>query len=219
MTFIVLEGIDGAGTTTQAERLAEWLRSLGKGVVLTREPTDGPIGRLLRTALGGALTDAEGGRVELDWAAMALLFAADRLDHIRREIEPALSRGDVVISDRYDLSSLVYQSATCPEGESASAWLAQLNLRARRPDLTLVLDIPPEIAEERRKARAEAPEIFEEAALQRRLAGFYKRARDFLPQDRIEVVCGAGTMEQVAERLRKAVTNLPEFGKLTEPGG
>src|SRR5690606_1380005 len=144
---IVLEGIDGAGTTTQAERLAELLRGWGKSVVLTREPTSGPIGRLLRTTLGGGLTDAEGERVDLDWAAMALLFAADRLDHVRREIEPALLRGEVVISDRYDLSSLVYQSATCPEGASATPWLTQLNARARRPDLTLVLDIPPEVAE------------------------------------------------------------------------
>lgn len=218
MTFIVLEGIDGSGTTTQAAILAEELRAAGREIVLTREPTVGPIGRFLRQALSGQLTGADGERVDLEWSAMALLFSADRLDHLEREIEPALSRDAVVISDRYDLSSLIYQSATCPEGEAALPWLRELNGRARRPDLTLVLDVSPEVAEERRRARADAPEIFEKAALQRRLAQLYKRSTEFVPQDRLRLLPGDGSLADVAREIERAVRELPEFGNNAPAG-
>jgi dTMP kinase len=122
-------------------------------------------------------------RPRLDWASLALLFAADRLDHVAREIEPALARGVCVISDRYDLSSLIYQSATAPVGDEVLPWIRALNLRARRPDLTLVLDISAEVAAERRKARGGEAELFEELELQRRLAGLYAQAERFVPGD------------------------------------
>lgn len=218
MTFIVLEGIDGSGTTTQAATLAEKLRAGGREVLLTREPTEGPIGRFLRQALIGKLVGAEGQRIDLKWSAMALLFAADRVDHLEREIEPALGRGAVVISDRYDLSSLIYQSATCPEGENALPWLRELNGRARRPDLTLVLDVSPEVAEGRRRARALDPELFEKADLQRRLAELYKRSTDFVPQDRLRLLPGNGSVHDVAREIEHAVRDLPEFGNKTLGG-
>jgi dTMP kinase len=218
VTFIVLEGIDGSGTTTQAATLADKLRAQGREVVLTREPTTGPVGRFLRQALSGKLTAGDGAPAELGWSALALLFSADRLDHLEREIEPALSRGALVISDRYDLSSLIYQSATCPEGEAAVPWLRELNARARRPDLTLVLDVSPEVAEKRRSARASEPEIFEKAELQRRLAGLYKRSAAFVPEDRIELLPGDGGLDEVAQAIEQAVQNLPEFGKKAPVG-
>lgn len=218
MTFIVLEGIDGSGTTTQAHTLAERLRTEGREVVLTCEPTAGPVGRFLRQALSGKLIGADGERVDLEWSAMALLFSADRLDHLEREIEPALLRGALVISDRYDLSSLIYQSATCPEGEAAVPWLRALNSRARRPDLTLVLDVSPDVAEKRRHARAGEPEIFEKKELQRRLARLYKRSAEFVPQDRLELLPGDGGPSEIAREIERAVRNLPEFGK-SAPGG
>lgn len=218
MTFIVLEGIDGSGTTTQAATLTLSLRALGYEVVLTREPTSGPVGRFLRQALMGKLTGSDGERVDLEWSAMALLFSADRLDHLEREIEPALKRGALVISDRYDLSSLIYQSATCPEGEAAVPWLRELNSRARRPDLTLVLDVSPEVAETRREARASEPEIFEKKELQRRLSLLYKRAADFVPRDRLVLLPGDGSLSEVARAIEGAVRNLPEFAR-SGPGG
>src|SRR4051812_35922446 len=98
--LIALEGVDGAGTTTQAQRLAVLL---GARAHVTREPSGGPLGQLLRQLLSGAHAD-------LDPAAVALLFAADRLDHLSREVEPALARGQHVITDRYLLSSLAYQT-------------------------------------------------------------------------------------------------------------
>lgn len=213
MTFIVLEGIDGSGTTTQAAMLAEKLRALGREVVLTREPTAGPVGRFLRLALAGKLTDQEGAPTELDWSAMALLFSADRLDHLKREIDPALGRGAVVVSDRYDLSSLIYQSATCPDGEAVLPWLRSLNARARRPDLTLVLDVSADVAEERRRSRASEPEIFEKAELQRRLSQLYKRAAEFVSGDTLKLLPGDGDVAEVAALIEREVRNLPEFGR------
>src|SRR5262249_6124956 len=102
--FIVLEGIDGAGTTTQRERLAAWLRSLGRSVHPTAEPPSGPSRSLIRTVLNPASGP-------FDKHAMALLFAADRRDHLHREVEPQLAAGAIVLSDRYLLSSLAYQTA------------------------------------------------------------------------------------------------------------
>lgn len=216
--FIVLEGIDGAGTTTQAELLKDRLVTYGRRVVLTREPTRGPVGRFLRQALGGKLQE-EGQPVELGWDSMALLFAADRMDHLRREVLPELSRGAVVISDRYDLSSVIYQSATCPEGEQAIPWLLALNERACRPDLTLVLDIDPDAAALRREARGEESEIYERGDLQRKLRDLYKSAQELLPADRIALLSGEGSREDVAARIFGALVAHPEFGRFVPSGG
>src|SRR5262249_6595884 len=120
--FIVIEGIDGAGTTTQTHLLTEWLRQRGRPAHATREPSDRPVRRVLREILGGA-------HAPVDGSTMALLFAADRMDHLAREIEPALARGAVVVSDRYYHSSLAYQAE-----ESEQGFVEMLNQRARRPD-------------------------------------------------------------------------------------
>ena len=114
--FVVLEGMDGAGTTTQAARLAEALRARGVHVRLTREPSDGPIGMMVRQVLTGRIV-SPAGRAP-GWATMALLFAADRMDHVESEIEPFLLAGGTVISDRYDASSLAYQSVISGRGGS-----------------------------------------------------------------------------------------------------
>lgn len=167
--FIVLEGIDGSGTTTQRVRVAERLRARGHEVHETREPSDGPIGTLTR----GLLAEIPGRPRTVDAAALALLFAADRLEHLAREIEPALARGAVVLCDRYVVSSWVYQSLDCD-----SAWVTALNEQARWPDLTLVLDIGPVAAMARVRARryasGEPLERFDDAAAQHRIAAGYR---------------------------------------------
>lgn len=209
--LLVLEGIDGSGTTTQAELLAEKIERTGRRAHLTREPSTGPVGVFLRRALTHQLKGAGGEAVQLDWASMALLFSADRLDHLEREILPALARGEIVICDRYDLSGLIYQSATSPEGESALPWLRELNRKALRPALTLVLNVAPEVAERRRANRAGAEELFEKKELQRRLAASYLRAHEFLPEDRLVALNAEGSQSEVATLIQEALLKCPEF--------
>ncbi len=205
--LIVLEGIDGSGTTTQAERLSVRLTRQGRQVHATREPTAGPVGRFLRQALQNRLLDPDGRPVSLDWASMALLFAADRVDHDRREIAPALGAGKVVISDRYDLSSLLYQSFTSPLGAEALPWLATINGQVRRPDLTIVLVLPDEVAAERRRMRGGEPEIYEQTQLQRQLSEGYRNARAILPGDRIELVDAAQAIDVVETQICEIIAD------------
>jgi dTMP kinase len=205
--FLVLEGIDGAGTTTQVARLAERLRKDGGAPVrATREPSDGPIGSLVRQVLTGRIV-APQGRAP-GWATMALLFAADRMDHVESEIEPFLAAGGVLISDRYDASSLAYQSVSSGSGgEKAVEWIRSLNREAMRPDLTIVLDLAPDLAAERRASRGEAAQLYEQNEVQRALAAFYRDLAKHMPDDRIVVIDGAGTVEDVHRRIYEAYTS------------
>ena len=201
--FIVLEGIDGAGTTTQCGLLAKRLRQEGVSVRTTREPSDGPVGTTIRQILAGRIVGA-GGRAP-GWATMALLFAADRMDHVEAEIEPFLAQGGVIISDRYDASSLAYQSVSSGRGgESTVEWIRTLNKNARRPDVTIVLDVPAEVAVTRREARGDAAQLYEQNELQRALCVFYKDLQRHIPKDRVVVVDGAGTVEATAEKVYAA---------------
>jgi len=120
--LIVIEGLDGAGTTTQARRLVEHLNAKGTRAHLTREPSDGPVGRLIREMLVGshAIPGAT-----ISQGTFGLLFAADRLDHMQREVEPALAAGKLVVSDRWYHSSLAYQGTGADRD-----WIATLNARS-----------------------------------------------------------------------------------------
>jgi dTMP kinase len=166
MTLIVLEGLDGAGTTTQSRRLAEHLRATGRAVHLTREPSDGPIGRLIRELLTGqhAISDQA-----INQSTFGLLFAADRLDHLQREVEPQLAASAIVISDRWYHSSLAYQGTGADRD-----WIATLNARARRPDLTIFLQVRPEIAAQRRVAAGRVQELFEDMRMQQEVDAGYR---------------------------------------------
>jgi dTMP kinase len=201
--FVVIEGIDGAGTTTQVGRLVDRLRKKNIQVRGTREPSDGPVGTLIRQVLAGRVV-VPGGRAP-GWGTMALLFAADRVDHVEAEIEPALAVGAVVISDRYDASSLAYQSVTSGGGgDVAVKWIAEINRQARRPDLTVVLDVSADVAGARREARGEPSQLYEQNETQRALAVFYKDLARYLPQDRIVLIDASGTADQVEEAVYSA---------------
>lgn len=205
--FIVLEGIDGAGTTTQTARLAAALRAQGVPVRTTREPSDGPIGVLIRQVLSGRLVLPGGGAEALGWETLAALFAADRLDHNAAEITPLLRSNTTVISDRYDASSVAYQGVTAGD-PSVFAWILGLNARARRPDLTIVLDVSPAVAHERRAARASAAEIYDDPSLQARLAGFYRDIERHFPHDRIAHVNGDRDVDEVHRAVLAVVEAL-----------
>jgi dTMP kinase len=199
--FIVLDGIDGSGTTTQGQRLVVALEAAGVSARFTCEPSSGAIGRQIRQLLAAGAEDPSHA-----WDTLALLFAADRLDHLAREIRPALAAGVTVVCDRYDLSSLAYQSATAVAPEAAPGqgpldWIRALNQRALRPDLTVVLDVDPDVAETRRAARGQPAELFERRDLQRRLARLYARAEELVPGDRLLHVAADAPLAEVAARL------------------
>jgi dTMP kinase len=202
--FVVLEGIDGAGTTTQVARLVERLgKDGGAPVRATREPSDGPIGSLVRQVLTGRIVAPEGRAP--GWATMALLFAADRMDHVESEIEPFLAKGGVIISDRYDASSLAYQSVSSGSGgDEAVEWIRSLNVQAMRPDLTIVLDLVAELAAERRGSRGEAAQLYEQNEVQHALSVFYRDLAKHMPDDHIVVIDGAGTVDEVHRRIYEA---------------
>ena len=203
--FIVVEGIDGAGTTTQARRLGERLKGSGRRVHVTAEPSGGPIGALVRQVLSGRLRGrAPAG--EFDAEALALLFAADRLDHARAEILPALEAGIDVISDRYTLSSLAYQALTT----GAPRWIGAINSRAPAPDVTLFLRVGHTVAFARRRSASHAREIFEEAEFQRRVARAYERAIKTLRRagQRVEILDGAAPPDGVSAAIDRVVGSL-----------
>jgi dTMP kinase len=197
--FIVLEGIDGAGTTTQTGLLVAALRASGLKAHGTREPSDGPIGNMLRQVLTGRIQMPETKHTPR-WAELALLFSADRLDHLSAEVLPRLARGECVVSDRYDHSTIAYQSAFARD-EGAIAWLRELNRFARRPDITFVLDVSPAEARARREARAGARELFDDDDLQARLGAFYGQIDVHFPADNLVHIAADGGVEGIAAEL------------------
>jgi dTMP kinase len=193
--LIVLEGLDGAGTTTQAKRLVDYLQARGQRAHMTREPSDGPVGRLIREMLTGnhAIPDQQ-----IRQSTFGLLFAADRLDHLQREVEPQLAAGATVVSDRWYHSSLAYQGTGAERD-----WILSLNARARRPDLTIFLKVRPEIAAQRRVAAGRVQELFEDLRMQQDVDAGYRATITELTAagERIEVIDGELTADQVFKTI------------------
>jgi dTMP kinase len=202
--LLVLEGLDGAGTTTQSRLLGERLRAEGRPVHVTAEPSGGPVGALVRQVLTRRVAGRGGG--DFDPAALALLFAADRLDHHAVEIAPKLADGVDVVSDRYTLSSLAYQGLAVGD----AGWVEAVNARAPAADLTVFLRARPEVALRRRRAASLDREIFEVSTFQRRVAASYEEAIGLLRARGEEVVelDGEAPVEAVAEAVWAAVRRL-----------
>jgi dTMP kinase len=197
--FIVLEGLDGAGTTTQGRALKAWLEARGQRVDLSAEPTDGPLGRAIRQVLRGELQLGGAERERI----VALLFAADRLDHVGGRLEPLLAQGVRCISDRYLPSSLAYQAAFCPV-----EWVRTLNRYAREPDLTLFLDVPPEVGLARvasRDGRQERYEVLDTLAAVRANYLEWLKGPHASP---VEVIDGTLPVDQVTRLVQGAVARL-----------
>lgn len=198
--FISLEGGEGTGKSTQVRLLAEWLRARAGEVVTTREPGGSPGAEAIRDLLVTGAPDRWSPETE------ALLMYAARRDHIERLIEPALSRGAWVVSDRFHDSTRAYQ-AMAGEGDSALVHaLEEHVLAGLRPDLTLVLDLPADIGLSRARARGGGEGRFEakgEEYHERLRQAFLEIAvRD---SDRCAVVDASGTLEEVGVRIAAVV--------------
>ncbi|MBI4719848.1 MAG: dTMP kinase [Chitinivibrionia bacterium] len=202
--FIVLEGLDGSGTTTQAKLLHSHLEHSGIRSCLTYEPTDGRAGKLIRDILSGKLRSAKtGSKVVLSERTLCLLFAADRLDHTEH-IGRERKRGAAIVCDRYILSSLAYQ--TLDPGISP-AWVIEVNAGCAKPDLTILLDVPVPECARRLKSRRGAPTIYEKRAVLEAIDSNYRAMIKPYRKEFGAVVAldGAGTVEAVFERIRESV--------------
>ncbi len=194
--MLTLEGPEGAGKSTQIELLAAWLRGLGLPVLQTREPGEGPIGAKIRQLILDPASDGLLPRTE------ALLYAADRAQHVESCLRPALERGEIVLCDRYADSTLAYQGF----GRGLDLdFLRQINRMATdglSPDLTILLDLPVEIGLERAGARAAADRMEQEKIdFHRRLAAGFLRLAAAEPE-RFRVVDASQAVEAVQEAIR-----------------
>lgn len=179
--LIVIEGIDGAGTTTQTEMLLQWLQRTGIPSLATREPSDGPVGVVARQHLGRKVDLASP-------EAEALAFAADRMDHVASEVAPALAKGITVVADRYYLSSLAYQALSCD-----LAWVREINRFALRPDLTVFLEVPVDVGVERFSGRTVLERFEDDRGELVRVVQRYEAAMAALRADGEEITVVDGT--------------------------
>ena len=197
--FITLEGGEGSGKSTQAKRLAAWLAGRGISVEVTREPGGSPRAEALRELLLRGVVARFGAEAE------ALLFAIARADHVAETIAPALDRGTWVISDRFLDSTWAYQG-TAGVGRERLEELERIAVGENRPDLTLVLDLPPETGLARMRSRRKTPDRFERDAAsvheRRRQAYLEIAAREPV---RCAILDASGDEEEVARAIRTLV--------------
>ncbi|MGA2308269.1 MAG: dTMP kinase [Candidatus Bathyarchaeia archaeon] len=185
--FICVEGLDGCGKTTQAKLLVRRLRR-SCDAIYTAEPSSGKIGRFIKKHwLHG---DKRGSGV-----VEALLFAADRFEHVENTVLPALKRGRIVVSDRYVYSSLAYQGATGLELE----WIERINEHAVRPDLAIFIDVEPETVVQRLKPRKS---VMENLETQRKVREVYV---EFVEKGELVRVDGSKSKGEVALDLATVV--------------
>jgi dTMP kinase len=210
--FVVLEGGDGSGKSTQAARLATWLRDQGLTVRETFEPGAGPTGAVLREVLLH-------GPEPIAPVAEALLMAADRAQHVATEIEPALARGEWVVCDRYVPSSLVYQGVVRGLGVDVAEELSAVAPAGLAPDIVVLLDVSDATADARRAEarraearRAEASRPGQRDRLEQESHAFHASVRaayrDLAPTRGWVVVDADGDVDHVAARVRDAVAPL-----------
>jgi dTMP kinase len=197
--FVTFEGVDGSGKSTQARLLADWLRSEGREVVLTREPGGTAVGEQIRELLLH-------GKGMAPWAEAAL-FAAARAQLVDEVIRPALARGADVVSDRYLDSSLAYQGVARGLGVERVLELNLLATSGLLPDRTFLLVLPPEDAAARRGDQPDRIEQEGSAFAEDVDRAYREIARVFAK--RVAVVDGGGNPEDIAETVRGQLRDLP----------
>ncbi|HAN32867.1 MAG TPA: dTMP kinase [Myxococcales bacterium] len=198
--FIVLEGIDGSGTTTQGDKIEARFKSLGHHICRTSEPSHGEFGVLLRRDLRGQTERRMNPR------QVALAFAADRLAHCEHEIAPALNKGHVVICDRYLGSSLTFQVVD-GEGDITSDWLRSINQPILVPDMTLLIDCPVEIAMQRIVSRGKPFERYEVEKTLRAVRERYLEVMkgDSLGLGEVHIIDGRPSADEVFTQVKDRI--------------
>jgi len=200
--FISFEGIDGVGKSTQADLLEAWLHDKGKTVVRTLEPGGTEVGVEIRKILLHH-------RGDLAPRAEAALFAADRAHHVASKIRPALSRGEIVITDRYFDSSVAYQGAGRELSQTEVRDLSLWAVGGLLPDLTVLLDLPADVARNRRNGSGTEPDRLESEKIE-----FFERARQAYldlakaEPNRFLVIDASATVEQMQQQIVDRVAGL-----------
>ena len=200
--FISFEGIDGVGKSTQADLLETWLTGQGKTVVRTLEPGGTDVGIEIRKILLHH-------RGDLAPRAEAALFAADRAHHVASKIRPALERGEIVITDRYFDSSVAYQGAGRELSQKEVRDLSIWAVGGLLPDLTVLLDLPADVARNRRNGSGTEPDRLESEKIE-----FFERARQAYldlakaEPNRFLVIDASATVEQMQAQIVDRVAGL-----------
>jgi dTMP kinase len=203
--FIVLEGIDGCGSTTQLHQLSKAIFELDKRykILMEREPSDGCIGWVIRDILHGS--------VKLESPdAMLALFQADRYEHLSRSVLPALNSGTIVLQDRYWYSTLCYQKL---DG-SAHEKIIEAHKDMPIPDCVIIYNVSARIAESRRNARSESPERYDALELQQRIADNYAALPSTLPKHPFHIIDADKSIEDIlADTMKIIEPILPYYNK------
>lgn len=202
-TFITFEGIDGSGKSTQLKLLGNFLRAKGCDALLTREPGGTTLGLRLRAALLDAME-------EVDPLTELLVFAADRAQHVRRMLRPALEAGRVVISDRYADATVAYQGAGRGFSPELISQIVQLATEGLKPDLTLLFDVSIEESTNRTTRRSTSKTLTRDR-LDIEHADFHTRVRDAYLQialaepERVKLIDTSGPVERTHERVKAVI--------------
>jgi dTMP kinase len=193
--FICVEGLDGCGKTTQTKLLVRRLRRKRYDAIYTAEPSRGKIGKFIKR-------HCLHGEKRVSSIIEALLFAADRFEHVEDVIVPAIGKGKIVVSDRYVYSSLAYQGAAGLD----LGWIEKVNEHAIHPDLAFFIDVKPEIVVKRLKPKKS---VMENLQTQQKVREVYMK---FVENGELVKIDGNGSVQEVAESILKAV--LKGFGKV-----
>ncbi|OGC07748.1 dTMP kinase [candidate division WOR-1 bacterium RIFOXYA2_FULL_36_21] len=197
--FITFEGCEGSGKSTQIKLLEDYIKSIGKEVIITKEPGGSNLGEEIRKILFN---------YESEILAEIFMFAADRVEHVEKVIKPALANGKVVLCDRYIDSTLAYQLGGRGLPEDLVRYINWISSRGIIPDLTILLDIPAKKGLERAKKRG-AVNRFENEIL-----AFHERVREKYEeleendQKRIKKINAQMPIEEVAEKIKLLVTEI-----------
>ncbi len=204
--FIVFEGIDGSGKSTQIQMISKRIQSLNFKVYTTFEPTDGPIGSLIRQMLSG--------KMKTDQRTLASLFAADRMDHLMNEengIRKKVDGGELVLCDRYYFSSYAYHTQYMD-----MEWVIHansLNAEILRPDLTIFIDVEPETCFERIKNNRSDFEMYEKIDVMKNVRTNYLNAFEYFKgREKIVVIDGNTSMDQANDAIFKEVMKIINLG-------